>query len=278
MNSPTTASTASLTQRSPLRPDLSWSGLGHFFEYQIYRFRAGWRGLVVTGLLSPVLYLLVMGTGLGTMVDRGNHDLGAASYLAFIGPGLLATAAMQWGTMQGLWPTMAELRWEGGYRAALVTPLTVDELAVGHIGWISLRFFAASVMFTGVLVAFGVPESWWFLFAPFAATLTCASFAAVTVAFTSGQEKDHLFPLVQRFVIVPLMLFSGSFFPISTLPAVLAWIARLTPSWHGVELCRGLAQGSISALAALGHTSYCLVFVLVGWHWTRAGIRKTLAS
>lgn len=260
------------------RPDLSRTGLQHFFEYQIYRFRSGWRGLVVTGFFSPIMFLLVMGTGLGDMVDQGNHDLGAASYLGFIGPGLLATSAMQWGTGQGLWPTMAELKWEGGYRAALVTPLTIDELALGHIGWISLRFFTASVMFSGVLTAFGIPESWWFVLAPFAATLTCAAFAAVTVAFSSAQVGDYMFPLVQRFIVVPLLLFSGSFFPVSNLPTVLAWIARFTPSWHGVELCRGLSQGSLSPLTALGHVSYCLLFVLFGWHWSRAGIRKMLAT
>ncbi len=261
-----------------LRPDISRTGLQHFFEYQIYRFRSSWRGLVVTGLFSPLLFLLVMGTGLGGLVDRGNHDLGTPSYLAYIGPGLLATSAMQWGTTQGLWPTMGELKWEGGYRAALASPLTVDELTVGHIGWISLRFFAASLLFSGVLTAFGVPQSWWFILAPLAATLTCAAFAAPTVAFSSAQTGDGLFPLVQRFVVIPLLLFSGAFFPISNLPTALAWIARLTPSWHGVELSRGLSTGSLTLVGALGHVAYCGAFILVGIHRSRAGIRKTLAA
>lgn len=258
-------------------PDVSRSGLVHFFEYQSMRFRSDWRGLVVTGVLSPLLFLLVIGVGLGDLVDRGDSDLGT-SYLSYIGPGLLATAAMQWGTTQGLWPTMAEIKWEGGYRAALVTPLTVDELAVGHIGWISIRFLAASVMFCGVLASFGVAESWWFLLTPLAATLTCASFAAITVAFSSSQEGDHFFPLVQRFVVIPLLLFSGAFFPITDLPIVLEWIARLTPSWHGVELCRGLTQGTISLAEAAGRTAYCFAFVLVGLWASRIGIKKALTS
>lgn len=265
------------TARQSWWPDIGRSGLQHFFEYQIYRFRKGWRGLVVTGLLSPILFLVVMGVGIGDMVDRNSNDLGGIAYLSYIGPGLLATTAMQWGTAQGLWPTVAELKWEGGYRAALVTPLTIDELLVSHIGWISLRFFTAAIMFSGVLTAFGVPDSWWFVLAPFAATLTCAAFAAPTVAFSSSRADDHLFPLVQRFVVIPLMLFSGSFFPVSNLPTAVAWFARLTPSWHGVELCRDLAQGTLSP-TDLGHVGYCLAFVVVGWHLSRSGISKTLAS
>lgn len=258
-------------------PNLSGSSLFHFFEYQSLRLRTQWRGLVVTGVFSPLLFLLVIGVGLGELVDSGDSDLGT-SYLSYIGPGLLATAAMQWGATQALWPTMAELKWEGGYRAALVTPLTVDELAAGHIGWISFQFFLASVMFCGVLASFGVAESWWFLLTPLAATLTCAAFAAAVVAFSSVQKDENLFPLVQRFMVIPLLLFSGAFFPVSDLPIVLAWMARFSPSWHGVELCRGLTLGSISAAQAAGHISYCAIFVVAGWYGTRAGIRKTLAA
>lgn len=258
-------------------PDITRSGLVHFFEYQALRFRSEWRGLVVTGFLSPLLFLLVIGVGLGDLVDNGDSDLGT-SYLSYIGPGLLATAAMQWGTTQGLWPTMAEIKWEGGYRAALVTPITVDELAIGHIAWISLRFFGASILFCGVLASFGVAESWWFLLTPLAATLTCASFAAMTVAFSSGRDGDHMFPLIQRFVVIPLLLFSGAFFPITDLPVVLEWMARLSPSWHGVELCRGLTQGTIGLAEAAGRVVYCLAFVLVGWLGTSKGIKKALAS
>lgn len=249
----------------------------HFFEYQFVRLRTGWRGIVVTGVFSPLLFLLVLGIGLGDLVDRGGNDLGT-SYLSYIGPGLLATSAMQWGATQGLWPTMAEIKWEGGYRAALVTPLTITELAAGHIGWISIRFFMAAVMFSGVLAAFGVADSWWFLLLPFASTLTCCAFAASVVAFSASAETDNMFPLVQRFVIIPLLLFSGAFFPVSDLPVVLAWAARATPSWHGVQLCRGLAQGNIGLLAALGHTGYSLLFVAFGFLGSKAGMKKALAK
>ena len=253
------------------------AGLFHFFEYQFKRLRTGWRGIAVTGVVSPLLFLLVMGIGIGELVDRGDNDLGS-SYLSYIGPGLLATAAMQWGTLQGLWPTMAEINWEGGYRAALVTPLTIDELAVGHIGWICIRFFMAAILFAGVLASFGVAESWWFLLLPFAATLTCAAFAAPVVAFSSAQQVDSLFPLIQRFVVIPLLLFSGAFFPVSDLPTVLAWIAQATPSWHGVELCRGLARGSLSLVTAAGHVGYSMLFVAAGLAGTRSGFRKALGS
>lgn len=256
---------------------LSRNGLARFIESQFYRLRSAWREILVTGLFSPTLFLLVLGGGLGNLVDSGDANLGT-DYLSFIGPGLLATSAMTWGASQGLWPTLSELKWEGGYKAAMVTPLTVDELALGHILWISLRFFAASLLFCCVLVVFGVPDSWWFLLAPFAAAVTCSSFAALTVAFSSNVAKSEVFPLVQRFVIIPLSLFSGAFFPVSNLPTVLAWMARATPSWHGVELCRALAQGTLSPLAGLGHVSYCLVLTIIGWLGARVGIRKMLSA
>lgn len=260
-----------------VHPQIGRHGLARFIESQFYRLRSAWRELLIMGLVSPALFLLVLGGGLGNLVDSGDANLGT-DYLSFIGPGLLATSAMTWGTTQGLWPTLGELKWEGGYKAALVTPLTVDELAVGHILWISLRFFAASLLFCLVLVGFGVPDSWWFVLAPFAAAVTCSSFAALTVAFSSNVVNGDLFPLVQRFVIIPLSLFSGAFFPVSNLPTVMDWMARLTPSWHGVELCRALAQGTLSPLAGLGHVAYCLVLTCLGWLGARVGIRKMLSA
>lgn len=267
---------------TPLAPGagVSRSGLVRFFEHQLRRYRRSWRGTVISGVANPLLFLLAIGVGLGSLVDEGGRgDLGeAATYLEFVGPGLLAAAAMLAGSTESLWPTLGALKWEGTYKSVLSTPLTPAELATGHLAWIGFRVTVGATLFTSVLVAFGIPTSPLAVLAPLAASLTALAHAAPVSAFTASQETDETFPIINRLGIVPLFLFSGTFFPVDQLPGALAVVARLTPSWHGVELTRGLVLGSTTALGALGHVGYLLAFVAVGWWFALRTFSGRLAS
>lgn len=258
------------------RPDVKWSLVMRLLEHSSRR-SAVVRQLFTTGVVEPFFFLVVMGLGVGAFIDRNPDALGGIEYLAFIGPGLLATSAMQTGANEGLWPTAAQILWEGNYRSALTTPLTVDELVTGHVLWIGVRIFASSVLFSLVLAIFGVPSSLLALGAPFAAALVAVAFGAITTGFAATQKQDFLFPLVLRLGIMPMFLFSGAFFPVSNLPVVVAWVARLTPAWHGVELCRGLMLGDLDSLAFV-HVGYLVLLTLVGWQWARGSFRKALAG
>ena len=247
---------------------VSRSGLRHFGEHQLRRYRSTWRGTVVSGVANPVLFLLALGVGLGSLIDTEGRELGPAStYLEFVGPGLLAGAAMQAGAMESLWATLGALKWEGTYKAVLSTPLTAAELATGHLCWIGFRVGVGASLFTAVLTAFAIPRSPLAVLAVPVASLTAVAFAAPLSAYSAAQDTDETFPLISRIGVVPLFLFSGAFFPVDQLPSVLAVAARVTPLWHGVTLSRDLMLGTATLPAAVGHAAYLLLFVVAGWAW-----------
>lgn len=254
--------------------DISGPGLLHFLTHQALRSRSTWRATLISGVVTPVFFLLALGLGLGSLVTE-TSALGTTDYLEFVGPGLLATAAMQQGGQQGLWPTLGALKWEGNYQAALLTPLNTAELATGHILWIGARILTSSALFTLVLAGFGVADSPWAVLAPLAATLTGLGFAAPISAFAATRDSDLSFSIIIRALLF-LFLFSGAFFPIDQLPVVLQWLARITPIWHGVEVCRALISGRPGASDLL-HLTYLTATVLIGWRLAMVTFQRRLA-
>jgi lipooligosaccharide transport system permease protein len=234
-------------------------------EYYLLAYRRTWRGTVVTSFLTPVLFLAAMGLGLGMLVDQnGTADLGGVEYVVFIAPGLLAFAAMQTGVAESSWPVLGNLKWVRTYFAQIASPLTPVDVAGGHFLYVTFRLLQGSVAFLLVMVLFGATSSWMAVLAIPAAVLTGLAFATPMTAFAVSRETEQGFSAIFRFVVTPLFLFSGIFFPVTQLPTVLRWIAYVTPLWHGVALCRGLALGTIGALAALGHVAVLCVFAGVG--------------
>jgi lipooligosaccharide transport system permease protein len=227
-------------------------------------YRKSWRATVTVAFLNPLFFLFSIGVLLGGIVDEGAADLGGLSYLEFVAPGLLAATAMQIGTNEGSFPVMAGLKWTKTYHAVVATPVRVTELFLGFFGWVALRIFVAASIFTGVAAAIGAFRSPWTLLAPFAALGCGLAFAAPIAAVASAVENSSVLTAIFRFGILPLFLFSGTFFPISQLPAALQWVARVTPLWHGVTLCRELAAGSAELWPALGHAGYLAAFTLAG--------------
>jgi lipooligosaccharide transport system permease protein len=227
-------------------------------------YRKSWRATVTVAFLNPLFFLFSIGVLLGGIVDEGSANLGGLSYLEFVAPGLLAATAMQIGTNEGSFPVMAGLKWTKTYHAVVATPVRVTELFLGFFGWVALRILVAAAIFTAVAAAVGAFRSPWALLAPFAALGCGLAFAAPIAATASAVENSSVLTAIFRFGILPLFLFSGTFFPISQLPAALEWIARATPLWHGVTLCRELAAGTAELWPALGHAGYLAAFTLAG--------------
>jgi lipooligosaccharide transport system permease protein len=146
----------------------------------------------------------------------------------------------------------------------LATPLRVIDVCLGHLLWMAVRILGVSAVFGAVMAMFGADRSWRLVPAVLAGTLTGVAFAAPIAAFAARQESDQGFNFIFRFGIIPLFLFSGTFFPISQLPVGLQPIAWLTPLWHGVSLTRSLAIGHVSVAAVVGHTAYLAAFTAVG--------------
>jgi lipooligosaccharide transport system permease protein len=228
-------------------------------------YRRTWRGSVISTFLSPVLYLLAMGVGLGTLVNRG---AGSASvgvpYLTYLAPGLLAATAMQTGAGDGAWPVMAGIKWTKTYFATLATPVRIRDLVVGHLGWVAIRMTFVSTVFVLVMGAFGAVPLGVGLLAVVPAVLTGVAFAAPVTGYAAWLNNDHGLSNLFRFGIVPMFLFSGTFFPITQLPSWMQPIAYLIPLWHGVELTRGVALGIPTTFSPVVHVAYLLVWVAGG--------------
>ena len=236
---------------------MTWSFAVREFRYWLTNYRRTWRGSIYSSVLNPLLYLGAMGIGLGTLVDaHGTARLGGLSYLAFLAPGLLAAAAMQAGVEESTYPVLGSVKWRRTYYAATASPLRPADLFHGHLMFTAMRLTMNSAIFLAVMAAFGAIASPWALAALPAAVLTGLAFAAPVEAWAITVTKDASFALIFRFGMIPLFLFSGTFFPITQLPAWLRPLAYLTPLWHGVALCRSLTLGTASAGGALAHVIY----------------------
>lgn len=247
-------------------------------EYFAVAYRRTWRGSVMTTFLNPVLYLAAMGVGLGSFVNHGGHGaaLGHVSYLRFVAPALIASTAMQTAATESTFPVMAALKWRRTYEGMLATPLGVNDVMVGHLLWISIRILTSVTVYLAVVTAFGATTSPTALLAIPAGLLTGLAFAGPLVAFAATQENETLFVLVFRFGLIPLFLFSGTFFPISQLPAGLRVLAYCTPLWHGVDLCRSLALGTAGPGRTLVHFAYLTVVAAAGVAAASVAYRRRL--
>ena len=236
---------------------MTWSFAVREFRYWLTNYRRTWRGSIYTSMLSPLLYQGAMGIGLGKLVDaHGTARLGGLSYLAFLAPGLLAAAAMQAAVEESTYPVLGSVKWRRTYYAAAASPLRPADLFHGHLLFTTMRLAMNSAIFLAVMALFGAVASPWALAALPAAVLTGLAFAAPVEAWAITVAKDTSFALIFRFGLIPLFLFSGTFFPITQLPAWLRPLAYITPLWHGVALCRSLTLGTASLGISLAHVAY----------------------
>jgi lipooligosaccharide transport system permease protein len=231
-------------------------------------YRRTWRGSVISTFLVPVFYLLAMGVGLGELVDRGTGTaaLNGITYLAFLAPGLLAASAMQTGAGDGSWPVMAGIKWTKTYFATLATPIRIGDLVVGHLGWVGIRMVFVSTVFVVIMAIFGAVPLGSGLLAVVPAALTGLAFAAPVSAYAAWLKDDHGLSNLFRFGIVPMFLFSGTFFPITQLPGWMQPIAYVVPLWHGVQLTRATVLGSLTptTFPPVVHVAYLLLWIIGG--------------
>jgi lipooligosaccharide transport system permease protein len=248
------------------------------FEYWVFQYKRTWRGSVISTVLFPVLFLASMGVGLGTLVDSSaSGGVEGHSYLVFLAPGLLAATAMQTAAGESTYPVMGAIKWVKTYHAMLATPLGVLDVLVGHLLYIGARVLFGSAVFLAVMAAFGAVDSPLALLTLPAGVLTGLAFAAPIVAFSAVVEADHAFAMLMRFVIMPLFLFGGVFYPVSQLPPVLEQLAYLTPLWHGVALSRELALGTAALGGTLVHVAYLCGWIVVGLAFAARNYQRRLA-
>lgn len=231
-------------------------------ERQVRVYRHTWRASIISTFLNPILLLVAMGVGLGTLVDR-QGGLGGLPYLTWLAPGLLAAGVMQTAAGDSSYPVMAGIKWIKSYDAALATPLKVRHLIGGQMAWVGVRALQVAAVYGAVMWAFGATTVTQSLASIGPAILTGLAFGAPVTAFTAQLKRETGLASMFRFVIIPLSLFSGTFFPVEQLPDWMEPIAYMTPLWHGVELTRAAAIGLETTLSPTTHITVLVAFFAV---------------
>ena len=259
-----------------LTPPLLLGGrrAGLMIERNLYVYRRTWI-VIFSGFFEPLFYLLGIGFGLGALIGTvtgpGGQEI---SYQLFVAPALLASASMNGAIMESTFNVFFKLNYQKTYDAILSTPMSVGDVALGEIGWALIRGGLYAVGFLVVMALLGLWVSPWLILAFPAALLVGFAFAAVGMAATSFMRTWQDFDLIQL-VILPLFLFSATFYPLETYPEALQWVVRITPLYQGVDLIRSLAVGHITPVL-LVHVAYLAVMGLIGLAITNRRLGKLL--
>jgi lipooligosaccharide transport system permease protein len=245
----------------------SWSTVRRVVEHRALQYRRTFRASIFSSFGIPVLFLTAMGFGLGGYVDRSQDAvLHGLTYLQFLAPGLLAATVMQTGSFEASFPILGGLQWNKIFHAMFATPIQPSDIVYGNVLWIAFRLALVGAVFAVVIVLFGASKSALVVLAVPGAVLTGLAFATPMMAFTATQRTPDRFATLFRFGVTPLFLFSGTFFPIESLPSFLQPVAWLSPLWHGVDLCRQLMLGTVAQtpLLALIHALVLVTITAVG--------------
>ncbi len=263
----------SVVPRAPAR-------LADQVDYWWTVYRRTWRSGVAFSFGSPLFYVVAMGVMLGGYVDARSSAQsldGAPSYLAFVVPGLVAAHSMQVAVAETTWPVMGRIKWDRSYHAMLATPLTPADVVGAHLSYVGARLVLTCTVFVLAIAPFGVFATWWGALAALGAqVLVGMTFAACVYAISVRLPSEEGFGLVYRLGVFPLFLFSGAFFPVDGLGPVLAWAARLTPLWHGVDLARMLTLDTVRPGAAAVHVVVLTALLVIGWRAAVTGLTRRM--
>ena len=231
-------------------------------ERNLLVYKHGWL-IILSGFFEPLFYLLSIGFGLGALIGTIPGPGGVPiSYQLFVAPALLASSAMNGAISESTFNFFFKLNYNKTFSAILSTPLSPGDVALGELAWALIRGGLYAIGFSVVMVVLGLVVSPWVVLAVPAALLLGFAFGAVGMAATSFMKTWQDFDLIQL-VILPLFLFSATFYPIEAYPEALRVIVQLTPLYQGVDLIRSLTVGAISPIL-LFHVAYLLVMGFAG--------------
>lgn len=238
--------------------------------------------IIAVTILNPLLYLISIGVGVGTLISHnlGPHGIDGVSYLTFIAPALLATSAIQSAQDEVIFPTMQGFKWGKIFYGMNATPQTGPSIATGVFLAAMLRTTLGVLVYSIILYLFGAmnsPHS--YLAIPIAIFSGAAFGAAMLAAAAHTENEDRFFTIVGRFLIGPMFLFSGTFFPINTLPLVVRIFGWISPLWHAIELGRYATYGhKLSTTMVLVHSGYLLAMLVLGLFFAFKQYTRRLAK
>lgn len=219
-------------------------------ERELLVYSRTWRGSAFSSFVQPMLFLGAMGLGLGGLVDAGGTDLGG-DYLLFVTPGLLAASALMSAAGESLWGVMGGVKWMGQFNSMVATAMTPGDVYGGLVLSTGVRTGVSATVFLVVGVILGGVTSWLAPLAVLATVVLGMACSAWLAAYSVTRENDSTFPIIMRLGIIPLFLFSGTFFPIGQLPDVAEPLVWLSPLWHTVEIARDATAGGVDAVTGV---------------------------
>lgn len=248
-------------------------GAWYVAEHRFRVMRSYLQTVLMTAIGYPLLYLFAMGVGLGSLVSKnlGEQGVDGVSYLAFVAPALLCTAAVTIASEEFTYPVMLGFKWNPTFYGMNAAPIAPGQIIDGLVISVVARLFTASIIYYVVMVLFGaVPSAAGFLAIP-VAVLAGVAFGVPVMTYVATLEQDTgQLALVMRFVLLPMTLFSGTFFPLTAMPWFLQWIGWLSPLWHASELARVFTYGMAEPLwLTITHVLYLGALFVVFWMWTR---------
>jgi lipooligosaccharide transport system permease protein len=228
-------------------------------------YKRNWKATVFSSVGLPVLYLLAMGLGFGSQVRAGSIP-GGLTYVQYVAPALLPAAAVQTAAGECTYPILSGFEWSKVYHGVTATPVTPGQVVAGQMWWLFLRLVVSGLVYLVVAAAIGAVTGPGILLSLVFGVLTGMAFGAPLTAFAASVKSSsgNSFTVVFRFVVVPMSLFAGTFFPISQLPSWVRPIAWVTPMWHGTELARAAEFGPVSVGPTVLHVGYLLVLFVAG--------------
>ena len=248
-------------------------GSWYVAEHRFRVMRSYAQTVLFTAVGSPLVYLYAMGVGLASLVDGnlGDDAVDGVSYLAFLAPALLASSAIAVASEEFTYPIMLGFKWNPTFFGMNASSIQPGQIINGIIISVAVRMLVTCTIFYVFMLVFGAVPGWFGFVAVLVALLTGLAFGALVMAYTATLKDDTgQLAMVERFVVLPMTLFSGTFFPLDVLPPYLQWIGWISPLWHGTELSRVFAYGLTEPIwLSLVHVLYLAGLLAIGWVWAR---------
>ncbi|GAA5168768.1 ABC transporter permease [Ornithinimicrobium tianjinense] len=241
-------------------------GVWYYAETVLRGMRAYFWPILGYAVGQPLLYMVAMGVGLGALVSQGAGAVDGVDYLTFVAPALLVSTVVMSVSGEMTYPVMAGFKWQRLYYAPVATAVEPGQVALGHLTAVVIRFLVQSFVFWLVMLAFGAaPSGWSWLVIP-VGVLSATAFGAPLQAYAATIEDEGFqFAFIQRFVVMPMFLFAGTFFPLSVMPGYLQWIGWISPVWHGTQLARLASYGAdVSATMVAVHLAFLVALTVLG--------------
>lgn len=255
-------------------------GAWYVAEHRLRVMRSYVSTVLIGAVGTPLLYLFAMGVGLGALVSAnlGPHAVDGVSYLQFVAPALLCTAAVTVASEEFTYPVMLGFKWNPTFLGISSSPITPGQIIDGMVISVVVRLVASSVVYWLFMQLFGATPSGTAFLGVLIATLVGLAFGAPIMAYVATIQTDSgQIAMLMRFVLLPLTLFSGTFFPLSSMPIYLQWIGWLSPIWHGTQLARIVSYGAqVPPWLIVVHVLYLFVLFVPGWLLARRIAKRRL--